>query len=330
MTADLYPEQTKQIARACENLGLEFRDLDAGRGYLLRVSDGTRHFVSGTGSVCAYPLNAAPAFAVSRDKAHTNSVLAAEGIAHIPGKLYFVTERHAALRGPGREIEDALREFPREPRFCKPNTGARGDFAEVIADTTALAGYLERVKHRYDAVLIQPVVDGDEYRVFCLDGEAVFATLKSHFMLSGDGTSTVRELLGRHNDDAESDGISPIDEENFLRYLRLHHDIAPDLVPAKGESLALPGRRNLSAGGDVSSFTTEVPPALARLAVAATKALSLRVSGVDVFDLSPRRDLSELAVLEVNGNPAIATLSRIGREDLAHTIWTKVLAAYFR
>lgn len=328
--ADLYPEQTRQIARVCAQLGLEFRDLDEGRGYLFSVSDGKRRFVSGTGSVSVYPLNAAPAFAVSRDKAHTNAALAGAGIAHVPGKLYFVTEHRAALRSPGREIEDALREFPDRPSFCKPNTGARGDFAEVIASKQAFAGYIERVKRRYDAVLVQPVVEGDEYRVFCLDGEAVFATLKSDFALHGDGASTMRDLIRRHNETTKSDSISPLDEHNFLHYLRANHDIVADRVLAAGEKLVLPGRRNLSAGGDVRGFTTTVPRRLAELAVAATEALSLRVSGVDVFDVSPRRDLSDLAVLEVNGNPAIATLSKIGREDLVDQIWTKILRAYFR
>jgi cyanophycin synthetase len=327
---DLYPEQTKLIARACARLGLAFHDLDEGRGYLFAISDGKTRIVSGTGSVCAYPLNASPAFAVSRDKAHTNAVLTAAGVAHVPGKLYFVTERHAALRPPGREIVDAIREFPDEPRFCKPNAGARGDFAEAIASRKNFISYIERVKSRYEAILVQPVVEGDEYRVFCLDGEAVFATLKSDFTLTGDGASGVGQLLARHNAAAKSDSISPIDEENFLNYLRTRGGIARDHVPETGARVSVPGRRNLSAGGDVRSFTTDVPRPLAELAVAATQAITLRVSGVDIFDLSPGRDLSDLAVLEVNGNPAIATLSRIGREDLAEAIWCKILLAAFR
>jgi glutathione synthase/RimK-type ligase-like ATP-grasp enzyme len=329
---DYYPEQTKLVRRACARLGLRFRDLDNGGGYLFSVSDGRHEMLAGTGSIPAYALNEAPAYGVSRDKAHTNAVLALHGVAHVPGDLYFLTERYAALRPKGRELADAVAAFARmeEPKFVKPNDGARGDLAEVIASPEAFARYVPRVAAHYDAILVQPVVEGDEYRVFCIDDRAVFATLKTDLELTGDGTSTLAALLRRHNSSMKSYSVSPLDEGGFLEYVRARLKLDAQFVPSKGQRVIVPGRRNLSAGGGVRGFWDQVPAPLAALALAATRAVSLRVSGVDIFELSPARDLSQLAVLEVNGNPSIATLGQIGRDDVADDIWTTVLSTWFR
>lgn len=91
----------------------------------------------------------------------------------------------------------------------------------------------------------------------------------------------------------------------------------------------LAGRRNLSAGSDVEEFTTDIPAALAETALRAAKAVGLRVAGVDIFDISPARDLSSLVIIEVNGNPAIASLEGLGRDDLIDRIWRTILTRTF-
>jgi glutathione synthase/RimK-type ligase-like ATP-grasp enzyme len=237
----------------------------------------------------------------------------------------------AKLREPGRERADALAAFARmaHPVFCKPNQGSRGDFAEIVADLPAFRDYVERVAARYDAILLQPVLDGAEYRVFCLDGEALFATRKADFTIVGDGKRSIVILLHAHNEAFTGTGVSPPDVKNILSAAALRHGVSSDHVLAKGEKLVLPGRRNLSAGGDVAEFMTDVPLTLATLALAATKALGLRVAGIDIFDVSKARNLSNLIIIEVNGNPGIQSLEAIGRDDLIDRIWQTVLTRYF-
>ena len=105
--------------------------------------------------------------------------------------------------------------------------------------------------------------------------------------------------------------------------------LAGDHVPKKGEKIVLSGRRNLSAGSDVADFTTDVPGPLANVALKASEAIGLRVAGVDVFDVSPKRDLSDLVIIEVNGNPGMQSLEAIGRDDLIDDIWTTILQRAF-
>src|SRR6185503_12121728 len=103
--------------------------------------------------------------------------------------------------------------------------GSRGDFAQAVPGEAALVRYFDDVVKYYDAILIQPIVEGTEYRVFLL----------------GDGVHTVRELLAAHNDTLRARGLSPASLPN--------NDPSLDAVPAKGERREIPGRMNLSAGG---------------------------------------------------------------------------------
>lgn len=326
-----YPAQTRYIARACAKLGYRFADLDNGGGYLFAISDGAHEIVSGAGGICAFPLNAAPAFGISKDKYHTNAVLKRAGLPVIDSALFFLSDEYRKLRTPGREIEDAIAHFARMPKpvFAKPNAGARGNFAEVVTDDAAFRDYLERVRTRFDMVLLQPVIDGSEHRVFCLDDEAVFATRKADFSLEGDGRASLIELIRAHNAELKGTGVSAIDEKAALAAVAARHRLGPEHIPPKDEKVILPGRRNLSAGSDVADFTTDVPPPLAAVALKAAKAIGLRVAGIDVFDLSPARDLSDLIVIEVNGNPGMQSLEAIGRDDLIDDIWTTILKRTF-
>ena len=319
--ASAYPDQTRLIAKACAALGLEFADLDNGGGYLFSVRKGGREFVGGGGGITPYPLNRAAAVQVARDKAHANTVLARTGLPVIESRLFFVHERRIGLRGPGREIADAVAaiEAAGGPVFCKPNAGSGGDFAEIIAGAEAFLAYVERVRVHHEAVLIQPVIEGEEHRVFCLDGRAVFATRKAEAVLVGDGTSDLAALLARANAGLAGSGVSPTPPAALSDAAR---------VPAAGERVIMPGRRNLASGGS-AEVTTDVPAALAQIAVEACAAIGLRVGGVDLFDRSAGRDLSDLIVVEVNGNPGMASLLQAGREDLAEAIWRDILRLHF-
>jgi hypothetical protein len=46
---------------------------------------------------------------------------------------------------------------------------------------------------------------------------------------------------------------------------------------------------------------------------------------VDLFDASPKSDLSDLVIIEVNGNPGLRTLELAGRDDLIRKIWVAML-----
>ncbi len=313
------PDSARYAKDAAEAIGARFEDLDDGDGYLFRITKGARFVLGGGGNICAYPINSAVAYTVSRDKAHTKAVLRSRGLPVIPGGLYFAQTRRAAMRTPGREAADAavFADQLGYPVFCKPNLGSRGTFAEIVRDKPMLADYIRRVSVDFEAFLIEPQFDGVEHRVLVHDGRPVFHSTKGEPPLVGDGQSTLAELLDAMNQSIATDGVSA------LPVSALGGDAAR--VPAAGERVPLRGRRNLSAAGDIEQVSETAPEPLARLAISAVAALSLRIGAVDMFDISTARDLSDLVVIEVNGNPGLRTLENAKRSDLIRSIWTSML-----
>lgn len=310
------PEFTRYAREAAAAIGATFEDLDGGRGYLWRVSRGGRSVLGGGGGVCAYPVNSAVAWTISRDKAHTKTVLAAEGIPVIPGGLFFAHTLRAALREPGREIADAAAFANRlgYPVFCKPNTGSRGDFAEIIPNAGQLSAYASRIAPLHESFLVEPVIQGTEHRVFVQDNRVVFHAAKAAPTIIGDGKSTIAQLAATLDSNALAPGVSATTAAGY----------SPHDIPAAGARIVLAGRRNLSAAGGVDHVSETAPPALARIAIAAVAAIGLRIGAVDLFDQSASGDFSDLVVIEVNGNPGLRTLDLAGRNDLIRALWTSM------
>jgi hypothetical protein len=313
-----YPDQAVYAEFACAEFGLHFRDLDGGSGLVFSVAsrDSLLHF--GAGRCSWYPQNNATASTLASDKHFTSRILREAGIPALGGEYFFLHARYRAHRPAGHERRDAVAYFKSlgGSAFVKPLTGSRGDFAQAIHGDAALTRYLEEVTKYYDAVLIQPIVEGIEYRVFLLDDDALYCARKYPPFISGDGVHSFRELLAAHNDALRARGLSPAS---------MPEDPSLDAVPVKGERRDIPGRMNLSAGGTM--VMTDPPSAHAvTLARRAARALGLRVAAVDMFaDIGGKPDAID--IIEVNSNPSIRLLEDSSRGDLILKIWHHTFSA---
>ena len=308
-----YPDQAVYAAFACAELGLGFEDVDGGTGLIFRVTSKAKAVYFGAGRCSWYPQNNATAATLASDKYFANRILEKAGIPNLGGAYFFLTARHRALRPAGHEREDAFVHFRKLDgrAFLKPLSGSRGDFAQAIADEAALGRYLDEVEPHYDAVLMQPLVSGQEYRIFVLDSEVVYSARKSPPALEGDGARRLCDIIGDHNAALKSRGLSAIDPASILQS-------ELDRVLPVGELWEIPGRMNLSAGGHMT-FASPGPSALA-MARGAVHALGLRAGAVDLFagiDGNP----GATAIIEVNSNPSISLLEELQRPELILKIW---------
>jgi len=316
--AALKSAHARYAAHAARGCGYAFRSLDGEDGYLFEVRDGARCAVFAAGAGSPYALNDARAASIARDKAFCAEVLRQAGVSVLAGEMFFVTKRWADMRRPGREVEDALAYSRRAayPIFCKPISASNGLYAEVVEDASAFADYVARVSKEHFAILTQPYVQADEYRVFVLEGRALFSYRKSAPGVAGDGVSTLRGLIE----------AMPRDPHEPVR--KLHgrdaqgHRVALDDVPAQGQHIVLEGPANRAAGGGAYALSDGAPAAMADVAIAATNAIGLKLAAVDMFDLK-----GAFTVIEVNSNPMIATLEDHGRWDLIAEIWRANFAA---
>lgn len=315
------PDPARYARDAAAAIGARFEDLDDGGFYLFRISKGMRSIVLGAGGVCSFPINSATAFTLSRDKSHTKSALRAAGLPVIHGGLFFAHTRRVGLRGPGREISDAVAfaEALGYPVFCKPNTGSRGNFAEIIASPDLMRDYADRLAVEFEAFLVEPIIRGTEHRVLVHDDSIVFHAVKQEPALMGDGVRSLRAIADDLNTRLAVEGLSPWPPAAVAAAGD------PESIPSAGARVVLAGRRNLSADGDIAHFSVDAPGTLAELARRAVAAVGLRLGAVDIFDASPARDLSDLRIIEVNGNPGLKTLELRGRHDLVMAIWTSML-----
>jgi hypothetical protein len=313
-----YPDQSVYAEYACAEFGLLFCDLDDGSGLVFSVASAAKTIHFGAGRCSWYPQNNATASTLASDKYFANRILGRAGIATLGGQYFFLHERHRELREAGHEHQDALVHF-RElgvAAFIKPLLGSRGDFAQVVHGEDALLRYLREVSRYYDSVLIQPVVSGQEYRVFLLDDEVVYVARKYPPFVTGDGVRPIRDLLAAHNAVLRSRGLSPAS---------LKHDASLDTVLPKGERWEIPGRMNLSAGGTMILEAAH-SDAAERIARKAAQALGLRAAAVDIF-AEIGGDSDATAVIEVNANPSIRLLEQSGRGDLILKIWHHTFSA---
>jgi hypothetical protein len=315
-----YPDQAIYAEYASTALGLAFEDLNGGTGLIFKISSGTRShcFAGGRGSF--FPQNNATSATLANDKYFTNVILDRSGIPNLGGDYFFLHRRHRANRAPGHERDDALPYLATlgGRAFVKPLYGSRGDFAEIVNGATSLAVYMESVSQTYDSILIQPVVTGNEFRIFLLDDDIVYVTQKHAPFIVGDGVRSISQLLAAHNAGLEARGVSA-----------LAHPVlpgAPDTILAKGERCVLSGRMNRGAGGTMSFTLPRNEQAAVALARGTARALGLRAAAVDMFT-DVDGDPNAMRVIEVNANPSIRVLEDHDRADLILKIWRHTFSA---
>ncbi|MDB5629869.1 MAG: hypothetical protein JWQ51_2209 [Tardiphaga sp.] len=328
---EAYPDQAVYAEFAADACGLTFAALDDD-GLVFNIASATRRIWFGGGRCSYYPQNNATATTLAADKYLSAEILKRVGIPALDGQYFFLGERHRARRPAGHERDDVRGYFQTlgDAAFVKPLHGSRGDFAQAIHGEAALLGYLDAVSRHYDAIIMQPIVEGDEYRIVVLDERVLYSARKSPPFITGDGSSTLRDLLVTRDAVLVARGVSSATSADSL-----------DAILPAGARWTVPGRMNRSAGGDM--VFESPPPGAHDMAIAAVRALGLRVGGVDLFtglDGEPSTRVSGIAegrraikhpqsmrVIEINANPSIRFLEEQSRHDLILAIWRHTFVA---
>jgi glutathione synthase/RimK-type ligase-like ATP-grasp enzyme len=317
-----YPDQALYAEFAARHLGLGF-ELHDDTGLVFSVVSKIRRFHFAGGKCPACPQNDSTSAYLATDKYFASVILGAASIPNTGGNYFFLNQRFSRLRSPGHDVSDAMLYFRSlgSMAFVKPLTGSRGDFAQTVSSEAELNAYIAEVSRYHDAILMQRIYTGREYRIFVLDGEILYCARKHEPVIRGDGKRKVRELIADYTSELERSGTSST--------ATFHALAAPDLdrIPAPGESIALPGRQNRNAGGAMEFENPRHADAAFRLAARAAAALNLRVAGVDIFEDDSADEAARIRIIEVNANPAIRLLEDSGRDDLVLRIWRSTFMA---
>ena len=161
-------------------------------------------------------------------------------------------------------------------------------------------------------VLIERYVRGDEHRVLVVGDRVVAATRGETACITGDGTSTVEELIETQINTDPRRGIAegfPLDlirlntprgEMSLLEIQR--QGLEPTSVPEKGRIVVV--QRNGNLNNDVTDL---VHPEVAAVATLAARVIGLDIAGIDIVTQDISRPLEETkgAIIEVNAGPGL-------------------------
>ncbi|TES56751.1 hypothetical protein E2L07_03610 [Halalkalibacterium halodurans] len=220
----------------------------------------------------------------------------------------------------GIEHYDEAVEFAQKlgfPVVVKPTSLARGKGITTNIHT------LEEFKKAWDKgceayrrkkstnrLLVERHVSGDDYRFFVVGNKVISATHRKRANVTGDGTSTVLELIKQKNllrakNPYLSDYLIPEDPEQLD--LLEKQKISLEDVPEKGREVTLRSQSNLSAGGDSIDVTETAHPDYHELAVRVIQSIpGIEYGGIDFIanDITKKPTTSNHIVSEVEFSPA--------------------------
>ncbi|MCL7458986.1 N-acetylglutaminylglutamine synthetase [Micromonospora echinofusca] len=240
-------------------------------------------------------LTSAVAMSRCDDKRVTRRILAEAGLSVPRGRTATGDDRDAAfLAEVGRAV-------------VKPARGEQGNGITVGVRTAgALTAAVELAARFCPDVLIEEMRAGEDLRVVVIDHEVVAAAVRRPASITGDGVHDIAELIERQSRRraAATGGESRIPLDDMTRDVLAEaghelHDVLPE-----GQVLAVRRTANLHTGGTIHDVTAMLHPSIAEACVAASRALDIPVTGLDLLVGAP--DRPEHVFIEANERPGLA------------------------
>src|SRR6266700_23930 len=137
------------------------------------------------------------------------------------------------------------------------------------------------------AVIVEAFITGNDARVLVIDGRVVAAAELRPASVTGDGTSSIRQLIDQANTDPRrGDGHSRELTRIMLDEAAVSHlaegGLRAGSVPAAGELVTLRKNANLSTGGVSRDVTDQLHDDVAGMCRRAAAAAGLDICGIDI------------------------------------------------
>ncbi len=162
------------------------------------------------------------------------------------------------------------------------------------------------------AIIVEQSIEGNDFRLLCVDGKFVAATERRPASVLGDGTSTIAELIDRANrsSDRSDTPTSPLGkikiDDAMERYL-IEQGLSMESVLERDREVFLRKVANLSSGGLSIDATSVIHPDNIVLAQDVAQHFRLTCLGIDIItcDLSRSWKEGNFAIIEINAAPGV-------------------------
>lgn len=200
------------------------------------------------------------------------------------------------------------------PVVVKPWRGSKGKGVSVGVATASQVEQAYRAALEIDngGVIIESVIRGDDHRLLVVDNKLLAAARRLPAMVTGDGQSTITELVAELNRDPRRGmgyqklmQVIDFDQET-IDVLAAQHCTA-ESVPAAGRRVQLRRTANIARGASAVDVTAIMHPDNIRLAEDVARVVGLDVAGIDFLTPDIRRSWRDVGggIIEVNPNPGL-------------------------
>ena len=235
---------------------------------------------------------------ISRDKDLTKELISSVGVP-VP---------------EGREVDSAedagdAAEDIGFPVVVKPTDGnhGRGVFIDLMNREEVAKAYAIATEEG-SGVLVERSIQGIEHRLLIVGGKLVAANRSDLITVTGDGKSTVLELIASQVNTDPRRGITELHPLSIIKIdtaakMELERQkLDADSVPVKGREVLI--QRNANHAFDC---TDEVHPDTAAVASLAARVVGLDIAGIDLVCKDVSKPLAEQggAIVEVNAGPSL-------------------------
>jgi len=207
-------------------------------------------------------------------------------------------------------LEDAVK-YVGYPLVIKPINGnhGRGITANLDNWKDTLEAF-HAAKEVSRSVIVERFISGDDYRLLVIDYKLVAAAKRTPAGVTGDGKSTILELIDKVNADprrgyGHEKVLTQITVNEMTENILEQAGRSIDTVLPDGEWMALKDTANLSTGGTSTDVTDIVHPHNVFTAERIARLIGLDICGIDIMTTDISSPLHETggAILEVNAGP---------------------------
>lgn len=197
------------------------------------------------------------------------------------------------------------------PLAIKPTDGNHGrGITSGIQNMEEAISAFHNAEKISNNILVEKHISGADYRLLVVNFKLVAAAKRTPASITGDGKSTIQELVDEVNSDPRrgyrhEKVLTRIDLNTISLQLIKKKGYDLHSVLSKGEVLLLKDTANLSTGGTAEDVTTIVHSSNIFMAERIARLIDLDICGIDIItsDISKPIDETGGAVIEVNAGP---------------------------
>ena len=311
-------------------------------GYTTRLSydDGSFRITYGND----LGLNTGAACDLAKDKGHTKFMLRNIGIKHPEGQEFLlpwwaeqIGEKQKARGNVSMRTTDMVDEYIEDeigyPAYIKPVSGSKGlgvFRVETSGETAEVIDSYEESRVR--VAVVEKAVEMPDYRIVMLDDELISAYERIPLTVTGDGISTVEELLGKLQVQYFEEGrdtIIDLADPRIAQRLGKHGLTLAHTLHSQ-QPLVLTSVSNLSAGGTSLDISQQLHPKWVELCSYIAHNFNLRLCGIDLACKDIADPEADYSILEINAAPGLDhyASSGVAQQKIVDDLYTKVLNAY--